>query len=260
MTTLKFAAGIAAAVCLIGWRLVMAVGDVDPILYVSLVQTVPNLVIWVKICLVALVIGYLVIVGNAVLNEMDAAADRQKRWTDMRQHVEKELTVSVTRSVRASYREREERLDVLQGKLELVDREQQERTHTISIREQDLEARSREVDTARAEVIPLRRQFEESSATLDSIIQVTREDQTEILKILTKAHKWVKMAIEDPEKFVSESKAGRVNSGWLERLSRKLHAIEIRVEGTKQETAVITAKLAESLEKPMSHLSSEGTL
>lgn len=234
MKTLKLAVGTAVIVFLVGWRVRVAVGNLDPQLYVSVVQDVPNLVFWVKASLVAIVVGFLIIVGYAIKNELDAESDRQKQWTDMRQHVTQELTASITRSVKSYLREREEGLDDWQGKLETVDKELQERYQIVMAREQVIEARVREVDTAKAEVMPLRYGYEDGRATLDSLIEVTRADHADTLKVLDKALKWVMMATEDPEKFISEAKADRVNTGWLERLQRKLQNIEVRAEGTKQ--------------------------
>lgn len=244
MKTLKLALGTAVIVFLVGWRVRVAVGNLDTQLYVSVVQDVPNLVFWVKASFVAMVAGFLIIVGYAIKNELDAEADRQKQWTDMRQHVTQELTASITRSVKSYLREREEGLDDWQGKLETVDKELQERYQIVTAREQVVEARVREVDAAKAEVMPLRYGYEDGRATLDSLIEVTREDHADTLKLLDKALKWVMMATEDPEKFVAEAKAERVNAGWLERLQRKLQNIETRIDGTKEEAEQLQEAVA----------------
>jgi hypothetical protein len=107
------------------------------------------------------------------------------------------------------------------------------------LHEQAVEARRHEIETAGAEVLPLRRSYEDGRATLDSLIEVTRDDQADALKILNTALAWVKAAMDDPQEFVSDTKAEKVNSGWMERLEKKLNGIEVRVAGTVHEAEQI---------------------
>lgn len=244
MKTWKLAAGIVVVTCLVGWRLHAAVGNLDPQVYGEILQAAPRLALWVRASFVVMVVGFLIVAGYAIKNESDADADRQEKWTDMRQHVEKELMASITRSVRSSMREREEELDEWQGKLETVDKELNERYQIVAAREQAVEARGREVDEAKAEVMPLCYAYEDGRATLDSLIEVARDDQADTIKILTTGLAWVKLAVEDPEKFIMEAKAERVNSGWIERLQRKLEDIEVRVDGTEQEAEQLHERVA----------------
>lgn len=239
MKTLKLAAGITVLALLIGWRLYAAVSDIDPPLYESIVQAAPSLVLWVKVILVAMGAGFLVVAGYAIRNELEHAEKQEKSYHDMKQHVEKEITASVTRSVRSSFREREEELDGWQGKLEAVDKELRERDEIISMRGQNLEARRREVEADRAEVIPVRRGYEDARVQLGSLIEVTKADQAETLKILRKALQWVTLALEEPEKLIEDAKAERINCGWLEKYEKRLNGMEIRIAGTEREAEQI---------------------
>ncbi len=244
MKTWKLAAGIAVTACFVGWRLWVAVGDIEPQLYASIAQTAPDLVLWIKVSLTVMGAGFLIVAGCAIRNEIEAEADRQERWADMRQTVENELTDSITCTVKSSLREREEELETWQGNLQIVDKELQERNKIILMREQAVEARRNEIETVGAEVLPLRRSYEDGRATLDSLIDVTKDDQADALKILSTALAWVKAAMDDPEKFISDTKAERVNSGWIGRLEKKLQGIEDRVAGTGHEAEQLYAAVA----------------
>lgn len=239
MKTWKLTAGTAGAFGFVGWCIWQAVGDIDPQLYASIVQAAPDLVLWVKVGLTVMGGGFLIVAGCAIRNEIEAEADTQKRWADIRQTVEKELTASITRSVKSSFRDREEELESWQCNLQTVDKELQERNNIILLHEQAVEARRHEIETAGAEVLPLRRSYEDGRATLDSLIEVTRDDQADALKILNTALAWVKAAMDDPQEFVSDTKAEKVNSGWMERLEKKLNGIEVRVAGTVHEAEQI---------------------
>ena len=73
MKTWKLAAGIAVTVCLVGWRLWVAVGDLDPQIYDAIMQNAPNLTLWVKASLIVMGGGFLIVAGYAVLNEFEYA-------------------------------------------------------------------------------------------------------------------------------------------------------------------------------------------
>jgi hypothetical protein len=137
--------------------------------------------------------------------------------------------------VRSYFREREEELDGWQVKLEAVDKELRERDEIISMRGQSVEARRRELEADRAEVMPAKRGYEDARVVLDSLIEVTTGDQAETLKILRKALQWVTMAVDDPEKFIADAKAERINRGWLEKYEKRLNGMETRIAGTAQE-------------------------
>lgn len=246
MKTWKLAAGIAVTVCLVGWRLQVAVGNLDPQVYDEILQAAPHLVLWVKANLVAMGAGFLMVAGYAVLNEFEYAGKLNASYHDMKEHVEEELTSSVTRSVRSEYREFKESLDARKIDLDEAESNLLERQDALTQNERLV---AEQAQTAKAQydvMAPLRRSYEDEKSTLESYITVIREDSSDTLKILDKALKWVMLAMEDPEKFVSEAKADRVNAGWLERLQRKLQGIEIRIDGTEQESEQLHARVTQN--------------
>jgi hypothetical protein len=205
----------------------------DQELYLQIKAAAPELILWNAVALAVMTVGYLVVAGNAVLNEIEAEADRQKRWHEIRDHVQQELTGSVTRSVKASFREREEKFAEWQEKLQAAEEELSKRCDFIMARELNVAAGRRELEAARVEVIPLKRAYEDGSSTLNSLIAVAGDDHAELLKMLGKVRKWITQAVDAPEKFVADAKAERVNPGWATRLERKVEQIQIRIEGTR---------------------------
>lgn len=61
-------------------------------------------------------------------------------------------------------------------------------------------------------IAPLRGEYEDGRAVLDSLIEVVRDDHTETLKILNTGLGWVKLALQDPEKFIADTKSGRIKA------------------------------------------------
>ena len=77
---------------------------------------------------------------------------------------------------------------------------------------------------------------------------MTKEDNGDTLKVLDKVLTWATVASTDPQKFLSEVKAEHVNTGWIERLQRKLQSIGERSDGTTHEVGQIQQRVV-SIEK-----------
>lgn len=60
MKTLKLAAWIIVGVLLVGWRLWVVAGNLDPQIYDEILQDTPNLMLWVKVSTVVMGVGFLI--------------------------------------------------------------------------------------------------------------------------------------------------------------------------------------------------------
>jgi hypothetical protein len=246
MKTLKLSAGIIVLFLLAGWRLRAAIGDLDPQIYDWICQYAPQLVMWVKVDLVVMGVGFVIVAAYAAMNEMELAREISRSYSDMKEHFETELTSSITRSVRAECREMKESLDARNLELEQAESDVQDRQEALACRERLVANREDAAKTLYEGIVPLKRSYEDEKGVLESYVAVTKEDSEETLKILDKVLSWVQLAMGDPQNFISAVKADRVNIGWVERLQRKLQSIDERAEATKHETEQIQERVAGS--------------